>query len=138
EEGGAVAITTDLDPEPLVLMADREELRRIYINLLKNALQAIPEGAAGTVHVVTRREAPDGPADGPGWAFSTVRDTGSGIPADLRSRIFEPNFSTKTSGTGLGLAIVKKSVEELHGEIDFETEEQSGTIFRIRLPLAEE
>lgn len=138
EEGGAVTITTDLDPEPLVLMADREELRRIYINLLKNALQAIPEGAAGTVHVVTRREAPDGPADGPGWAFSTVRDTGSGIPADLRSRIFEPNFSTKTSGTGLGLAIVKKSVEELHGEIDFETEEQSGTIFRIRLPLAEE
>ena len=56
----------------------------------------------------------------------------------MRSRIFEPNFSSKTSGTGLGLAIVKKSIEDLQGEIGFDSEVGTGTTFWIRLPLAED
>ena len=66
-----------------------------------------------------------------------MADTGTGIPAELRDKIFEPNFSTKTSGTGLGLAIARKSVEEAGGEIGFATEEGQGTTFWVRLPLAE-
>ena len=76
-------------------------------------------------------------ADGAsGWADSTVADNGAGIPPDLRDKIFEPNFSTKTSGTGLGLAITRKAVEDLRGTIDFETEPGLGTTFYLRLPLA--
>ena len=85
--------------------------------------------------VSTRREpAPDGQA---GHAYSAVTDTGLGIPPDLQDKIFEPNFSTKTSGTGLGLAIARKSIEEFHGTIGFETDEGSGTTFWIRLPMVE-
>lgn len=76
-----------------------------------------------------------GRTDEPEWAYITVMDTGTGIPPELRDKIFEPNFSTKTSGTGLGLAIVQKSVEALKGEINFETKEGTGTTFWIRLPL---
>jgi signal transduction histidine kinase len=123
-----------LHPEPLVLQADREELRRIYINLLKNAHQAVPTGRLPQVRVETRWEA--GAEGHPGWACSAVADNGTGIPEDIRDRIFTPSFSTKTSGTGLGLALARKSVEDLQGEIGFETTEGIGTTFWIRLPLA--
>ncbi len=133
EEAGSV-IDLDLDPTPLVLEADREELRRIYINLIKNALQALHDDD-GHVLVATRHEeAHDGR---PAFAYSTVTDTGHGIPEDLRDKIFEPNFSTKTSGTGLGLAIAQRSIEAFNGVIGFETDEGEGTTFWIRLPLAE-
>ncbi|HYE95233.1 MAG TPA: ATP-binding protein [Rubricoccaceae bacterium] len=117
-----------LAKRPLVVEADREELRRVYLNLLKNALQAMPEGRAGHVTVRTLPEN--------GCALSEVVDTGAGIPETLRAKIFQPNFSTKTSGMGLGLAIVKKAVEASGGTITFETEEGKGTTFRMRFPLA--
>ena len=134
EEAGA-EISLHLAPKPLAVEADREELRRIYINLIKNALQALHHDGEGRVTVSTRRElAPDGQA---GHAYSAVTDTGLGIPPALQDKIFEPNFSTKTSGTGLGLAIARKSIEEFHGAIGFETDEGAGTTFWIRLPLVE-
>jgi signal transduction histidine kinase len=69
---------------------------------------------------------------------SRVVDTGEGIPPAVQDKIFEPNFSTKTSGTGLGLAIAKKSLDELGGHIDYETAEGEGTTFWVRLPLADD
>ncbi len=131
-EAGA-EIELDLTDEPLVLEADREEVRRIYINLLKNALQALPTDRPGRVAVSTRRQpAQEGR---PACAYSTVADNGLGIPKSLHDRIFEPNFSTKTSGAGLGLAIARRSIEELDGQIGFETEEGRGTTFWVCLPL---
>ena len=135
QEEETAEITLRLHPGPLVLEADREELRRIYINLIKNAIQAVPEDRLGRVEVTTAWEG--GAAGEPGRAYSTVKDNGTGIPADLRAKIFEPNFSTKTSGTGLGLAIVRKGIEDLGGEVGFETEEGVGTTFHLRLPLSE-
>ncbi|AEN74050.1 integral membrane sensor signal transduction histidine kinase [Rhodothermus marinus SG0.5JP17-172] len=122
-----------LHPEPLVVQADREELRRAYINLIKNALQALVPERPGRVRVTTRLEV-DG--DGRRWAYSTVEDNGRGIPEALRPKIFEPNFSTKTGGSGLGLAIVRQCVLDLQGAIGFESEEGVGTTFWLRLPLA--
>jgi signal transduction histidine kinase len=114
--------------------ADREELRRTYINLLKNALQALPDDQDGFVRVTTAlHDGPEGPV-----AESRVVDNGTGIPPAVQDKIFEPNFSTKTSGTGLGLAIAQKSVDELGGTIDYETEEGGGTTFWVRLPVADE
>jgi nitrogen fixation/metabolism regulation signal transduction histidine kinase len=138
EEHAHVALALADDPLPVV--ADREELRRVYINLLKNALQAMLEDERGTVTVRTERRAPrPGATTGAGeWVFSAVRDTGTGIPEEVREKVFQPNFSTKTSGMGLGLAITKKAIEDLQGEIGFETEVGVGTTFFVRLPLAEE
>ena len=133
EDAEAGSIELDLHPAPLVVEADREELRRTYINLLKNALQALPDDREGRVRVSTTLRADDGaPA-----AESRVVDNGTGIPPEVRDKIFEPNFSTKTSGTGLGLAIAQKSIDELGGTIGYETEEGEGTTFWVRLPLAE-
>jgi nitrogen fixation/metabolism regulation signal transduction histidine kinase len=130
------ALDLHLPDEPVVVEADREELRRIYINLLKNALQAIPEDREGRVRVTARRT---GEGDGrPSAVYSEVTDNGIGIPPDVQDKVFEPNFSTKTSGTGLGLAIAQKSIGELGGEIGYETTEGEGTTFWIRLPRAEE
>lgn len=136
QEEAGTDIELDLHPEPLVVEADQEELRRMYINLIKNAIQAIPDGRAGLVRVSATREAATEEAPH-GWAQSRVTDNGAGIPADLRDKIFQPNFSTKNSGTGLGLAIVRKGVEEMNGTVGFETTEGEGTTFWIRLPLVE-
>jgi signal transduction histidine kinase len=65
-----------------------------------------------------------------------VKDNGHGIPEDMQSKIFTPNFTTKTSGTGLGLAMCKGIVEQSHGRIWFETSEGMGTSFFVELPLS--
>ncbi len=132
-------ILLQLHPEPLVVEADHEELRRVYINLIKNALQALPEDQPGEVVVTTSPKPPLPIAAGTsgGFSYSTVQDTGTGISPELRDKIFQPNFSTKTSGTGLGLAITKKSLLELEGDIGFTTQEGQGTTFWLRLPLAD-
>ena len=140
EEETDMSIQVDLHADPLVVEADREELRRIYINLLKNAIQAIPEDTEGIIQVHTERTTKRTVSDTASqpYACSTVSDNGTGIPVDLQDKIFQPNFSTKTSGTGLGLAIAKKGIEELDGTIGFETSEGKGTTFRIRLPLTDD
>mgnify|MGYP003560646376 FL=1 len=65
-----------------------------------------------------------------------IQDNGGGIPMEMRSKIFTPNFTTKTSGTGLGLAMSKGIVEKAHGDLWFETTEGKGTTFFIKFPLA--
>ena len=83
----------------------------MFINILKNAEQSIPEDREGEVLVVAHRV---------GDRIEVrIKDNGCGIPEELRARIFEPNFTTKSSGTGLGLAISNKIVESMGGTIDF-------------------
>ena len=123
-----LTIKLDLNNEALWVAGDKEELRRIYINLIKNAVQSIPDGRKGQVAVRS------GISDDGKQVFSSITDNGTGIPDGARDKIFVPNFSTKTSGTGLGLAIAKESIEELKGEIGFDTELGVGTTFWIRLP----
>jgi nitrogen fixation/metabolism regulation signal transduction histidine kinase len=105
---------------------DRKVLSRAVINLVENALQAMPDG--GTLSVGVSR--PDGRAE----VALTVADTGVGLSAEARRRLFEPYFSTKTSGTGLGLAIVRRAVEAHRGRVEIESEPARGTTVRILLP----
>ncbi|PAP77574.1 hypothetical protein BSZ37_14545 [Rubrivirga marina] len=127
-ESGRATFEVDLTETPLPVLADREELRRVLVNLLTNALQAIPDRkepgrvTLSTVHHDGRAEA-------------RVADDGTGIPEEIQERVFQPSFSTKTSGMGLGLAISKRAVEAAGGAIAFETGED-GTTFTVRLPLA--
>ena len=124
-----VVIGLRLHAEPIMLEADREALRRTFINLIKNALEAIRDADQGNVTISS--------TVAEGALYTTVQDTGMGIAPELRERIFEPNFSTKTSGTGLGLAIARRSIEAMGGSVGFETDLGCGTTFWIRVPLAE-
>jgi signal transduction histidine kinase len=132
-----VRLESEYSEEQLMVRADHEELRRAVINLLKNALQSIDEHRPGEVVLRTSAEPPPAGTDGPGRAVITVQDNGRGIPRTLRSRVFQPNFSTKTSGTGLGLAIVQRDVEAAGGSVTFASSEGVGSTFTIRLPLAQ-
>jgi nitrogen fixation/metabolism regulation signal transduction histidine kinase len=120
------------NPESLnnaIVLADGDQLLRVFNNLFRNAIQAIPEGRMGEVHVQLLRLGPN--------AVVEVRDNGMGIPEQNRERIFTPNFTTKGSGMGLGLAMAKTIIESMHGEIYFQTETGLGTSFFLRLPLLE-
>ncbi|HKJ79064.1 MAG TPA: HAMP domain-containing sensor histidine kinase, partial [Prolixibacteraceae bacterium] len=116
--------------EYIEVNADREQLSRAIINLVKNGIQAIPEDKNGEITMeLNRREH---------MAQIAVSDNGSGIPVDLRDKLFSPSFTTKSSGMGLGLAIVKNIVENFSGSIWFETEIGKGTTFFVEIPVYDE
>lgn len=111
----------------IVVFADREHLNSIFSNLVKNAIQAIPNDGDGLIKISL-----DLSGD---RVVVRVADNGTGIPGDMKPRLFTPYFTTKSSGSGLGLSIVKRLVEGMGGEIDFESEQGEGTVFIITLPV---
>ena len=110
------------------VLADREELRRAFINIIRNSIQAMEHG--GRIVIMTRTSGSD--------VLVSIQDFGVGIPEELKEKLFQPNFSTKTDGMGLGLAIVKKTIDDLNGTISIESQEGEGTTVTIRLPAKEE
>ena len=106
---------------------DRTQLIRVVTNLVKNSLQSIPKDRSPNIVVEISKQA--------GTATLQVLDNGSGIKTENHSHIFEPNFTTKTSGMGLGLAMVKSIVETYSGTINFTSEVNKGTLFKIDIPL---
>ena len=121
----------DLDQDVYV-RGDRDRIEQLFVNLLLNAAQAIPEGKANQNEIrVDVRELP-----GQGAAIVRVEDTGVGIPVEVQERIFQPFFTTKPvgQGTGLGLSICRGIVTALGGQISFESEPAGGTTFRVVLP----
>ncbi len=109
--------------------ADREQLSRAIINLIKNGIQSIPKSKFGSIKItLDRREH---------MAIISVSDNGVGIPEELQGKLFSPSFTTKTSGMGLGLSIVKNIVENFAGKIWFETQPGKGTTFFLEIPVYE-
>jgi signal transduction histidine kinase len=124
-----VEINAILHPYEIIIEADKTQINRLFTNLLQNAVQSVP---------ATRKAVIDIQSNVVGnFVRVSVKDNGNGIAADMQSKIFMPNFTTKTSGTGLGLAMCKGIVEKLNGRIWFETKEGTWTIFYVELPLAE-
>lgn len=113
--------------DDLYVFADKNHLVRILNNLLKNAIQAIPEDRRGKVEIELSRKGSD--------ALIRVSDNGTGIPDHMKSKVFTPNFTTKSSGTGLGLAISANMIDSCNGKIYFETIPGKGTDFYISIPL---
>jgi PAS domain S-box-containing protein len=105
--------------------ADQLYLKRVFVNLISNALQAMPHGGKLTLGI----DFTDG------YACITVRDTGLGIPEDVKSKIFQPLFTTKAKGQGLGLAVVKRLTEALNGTVTFESVVGDGSTFTVKLPV---
>jgi signal transduction histidine kinase/ActR/RegA family two-component response regulator len=118
----------DLGPVPRVAASDAK-LAQVFLNLLINATQAIPEGAAHSQRIrVSSR------TDARGWAVVEIADSGCGIPADELHHIFDPFFTTKREGMGLGLSICRDIVSGYGGTIVAESEPGAGTTFRVTLP----
>lgn len=137
-----VTIRRGYGDTPLVTDFDPELFKRLLLNLLTNAAQAIPEAGSIEVNVRTAPERASGlTADQKRgekeFIELEVRDSGVGISPDIRDKIFTPFFSTRESGTGLGLAMVKKIIEVHDGDIEVESQPQGGSKFVVRFPKRE-
>jgi PAS domain S-box-containing protein len=139
-ESKPVTVTRDYVAGLAAIQVDREQLYQALVNLVANALDAMPEGGSLSVRVA----AADGidPFVAPSqWVrhrrvVVEIADTGVGIPADQARHVFNPFFTTKPSGTGLGLALVHKIVEDHGGSVSFRGTPSGGTTFTVTLPVA--
>ena len=105
--------------------ADFSMLKRILINLIQNAVQAMPNGGTLKITAQTQND----------YACISIEDTGEGIPQEVQSKLFTPLFTTKSKGQGFGLAVVKRLIEVQNGKITYKTQKAKGTTFTIQLPL---
>ena len=108
-------------------MVDKEMVGHVFNNLLKNAIQAIPEGRKGMIIVKIYHNVTD--------VIISITDNGVGIPEKNRDKLFNVNFTTKTKGMGLGLLVVKNVVDQAKGKIEFRSENGDGTTFLVSFPL---
>lgn len=117
------------DPsEEIVIHGDRDQLLRAFNNLIKNAIEAIVKGRTCVITIKIKSLIS-------GFVSIDIEDNGKGIDMNVREKIFQPNFTTKSSGTGLGLAFVKQTVKTIGGTIRYKTETMVGTTFYILIPL---
>jgi len=123
-DGNGVEVKMELGEDVGEIYIDPDQIRQVMMNLMKNAIGAMPEG--GTLKVHTRVAG--------GFVWTEISDTGSGIPDEYRDKIFEPFFTTKSTGTGLGLPISYQIIEAHGGMIWFSDAPNGGTIFHVKLP----
>jgi two-component system, NtrC family, nitrogen regulation sensor histidine kinase GlnL len=137
-EAPPIAIKKRFDPSLPPIRGDRAQLTQVFLNLVKNAFQAMHRG--GILTIATRLET-DFHIRGQGtdrsrWIWVDIEDGGVGIKEEDLPHIFSPFFTTKNNGTGLGLAICYRIVREHGGFIRVESTEGKGTTFRISLVVA--
>jgi len=125
KEVRGIEFKSNLSSQPAMVIADRDELRRVFINIVRNSVQAMERG--GTVTIILGVE----------HQICRIRisDTGAGIPEDVQPKVFQPNFSTKTDGMGLGLAIAQKVIEDLNGTVTLQSTVGVGTVVEMKIPL---
>ena len=115
------------------VLADADKLKQGLINLVGNALDAMPQ--AGEMRIAASLE---NDAAGRRMVVVRFRDSGSGMPKDVQARVFEPFFTTKEEGTGLGLCIAAQIMARHEGSLVLESSTEHGTTFAVWLPVAEE
>jgi signal transduction histidine kinase len=121
-------IQIDMGTHKKVLVeADKEQLMRVFINLVKNGIQSIPEGREGVIRIALE-------TDKQGMVKVSISDNGKGIPEEIRDKLFQPNFTTKSGGMGMGLAITYNIIRSLGGRIWYDTVLHQGTTFHVELP----
>lgn len=114
--------------EEIIGIFDQSQIIRIINNLVKNAIEGIPNYEPfPRILVKVTKESQS--------VLITISDNGSGIPEDIKDKIFEPKFTTKTSGMGLGLAMIKNMIESYGGSIYFTSTPNKGTTFYVKLPI---
>jgi signal transduction histidine kinase len=127
-----ITVVREWAPDVPLVLADRQQLRQVFLNLITNASDAMPHGGTLTVHVATGVLEPATPA-----VVIEFVDTGVGIAAEHLAKVMEPFFTTKEEGkgTGLGLAICRRIAQECHGMFDLTSTVGQGTTVRLALPL---
>lgn len=111
-------------PKAMVIL-DKDQALRVFNNIIRNAIQSIPSDRIGEIYIEMNENDTK--------YIISVQDNGTGIPEDIRDKIFSPNFTTKNSGMGLGLAMTKTILENMDGNIYFDTQLNEGTTFYIEL-----
>jgi nitrogen fixation/metabolism regulation signal transduction histidine kinase len=114
------------DEEVIIAELDRTQLIRVVTNLVKNAIQAVPEVHSPRILVTVASEGE--------LVKISVADNGVGIADEVKDKVFEPKFTTKSSGMGLGLGMVKNIVETYNGQISFTSQLGKGTVFTVVFP----
>jgi PAS domain S-box-containing protein len=122
-----VVIEREISQELLPVRVDADLVKQAVLNIVLNGVQAMPEG--GTLRIAAKRE-----GDG---AVIMVRDQGAGIPENIRDKVFNLYFTTKSGGSGIGLAMAYRVVQLHHGSVEFTSIMEHGTTFYLRFPLAE-
>jgi PAS domain S-box-containing protein len=145
-----VKLTSRMPEEPLIANVDADLLKQAALNVIQNGAQAMPEGgrlevtleedrSAETASLPqTRRNGIDGARTGhmpPKYAVLRIADEGEGIPAEIREKIFDLYFTTKSGGSGIGLAMTYRILQPHHGSVDVQSREGRGTEFLLRIPL---
>lgn len=128
KQPAGLCVKTDFDPAVPRVTADPQQLTQVFLNILTNAVQAMPDG--GALEVTTRLI--------PGetrYVKITVSDTGEGITEEAAARIFEPFYTTKANGTGLGLTITRGILEKHRGSVELAPAERGGTLATVILPV---
>jgi signal transduction histidine kinase len=122
-----IVVEKEFQPLPIILM-DREQMKQVFLNLLLNAIQAMPGGG----HLTLRGQNSE---DGQ-WIHISIQDSGIGISSENINKLFDPFFSTKEGGIGLGLSITHRIIDQHHGKIEVESAPGKGTLFTIWLPIS--
>jgi signal transduction histidine kinase len=125
-----IRVSFEPPQQSIVVEGHKGQLQQVLLNLLINAMQAMPEGGSITLRLSSEARGPSH------VAILDVEDTGSGIPDAVRERIFDSFLTGRPDGTGLGLAIAKRVLQGHHGDIQLVTSSPSGTTLRLTLPLA--
>jgi signal transduction histidine kinase len=125
-EKQGIVIQKEFQPLPPILM-DREQMKQVVLNLLLNAVQAMPKGG----HLVLKGHIPEGDR----WIRLSIQDSGVGISGEDINKLFDPFFSTKEGGMGLGLSIAHRIIDQHHGKIEVESTPGEGTLFTVWLPV---
>jgi signal transduction histidine kinase len=123
---GKISVQKEFEPLPFVTV-DKEQIKQVILNLLINAIQAMPKGGRLVLSSRVSREGY--------WVELTVQDSGIGIPPEDLDKLFDPFFSTKEGGIGLGLSIAHRIVDQHHGKIEVDSNPGKGTRFTISLPI---
>jgi signal transduction histidine kinase len=125
-DASKIHVTVNQDAEGVAVRIDRDLLKQAMLNIVVNAMQAMPDGGELRFDSIAGEE----------FAEIRISDTGAGIPPELRDKIFRLYFTTKKEGSGIGLAMTFRIVQLHDGTIDFTSEPGKGTTFSIRLPIA--
>ncbi|MDH3852786.1 MAG: ATP-binding protein, partial [Deltaproteobacteria bacterium] len=129
ESSAAINVFKDFDPELPQTMADPMQMQQVFLNLLLNAVEAMPDGG-----MLATKTSYDKKLDS---IEITISDTGSGMEQSVKSKVFQPFFTTKRKGSGLGLSITRRLVEQHGGQIYVESDPGKGTVFNIFLHVNE-
>jgi two-component system sensor histidine kinase HydH len=124
-----IHVQKEFEDVPMILM-DREQIKQVALNLLLNAVQAMPRGGTLTLR---GQNSKDGQ-----WITISIQDSGIGIPDEDMNKLFDPFFSTKEGGIGLGLSIAHRIIDQHRGKIEVESDPGKGTLFTIWLPIHNE